>query len=124
MTFPCKEEFIQFEELEKLQKQIYPEAADYGILLGDLPNLEDLRGALNEMLKVFKKPEYHYDAQSWGDQLYNGGKSVQFFIPIEMDEGMEVGYDFRIAFCIDHKLRGGGFISIDINRGSHSPVRQ
>lgn len=122
MTFPCKEEFIQFEKLEARQRQIYPDAADAGIPLAEV-DAPALRHALNEMLKVFKKPEYDYDAQQWGDGR-TGGRSVEFFIPIEYDEGMEVGYKFRVAFCIDKKINGGGFISIDIARRSRQPRRQ
>lgn len=118
MTFPCKEELVAFEKLEARQRQIYPDACDAGILLGDIreEDLNKLRVDLNEMLKVFKKPEYDYRADTW-----HGGRSVEFFIPIEMDEGMEHGYKFRVAFCEDKKVRGGGFISIDINRTARHP---
>lgn len=114
MTFPCKEEFIQFEQLEARQRQIYPDAADAGIPLAEV-DAPALRHALNEMLKVFKKPEYDYDAQQWGNGR-TGGRSVEFFIPIEYDGNQTAGYKFRVAFCADNKINGGGFISIDILR--------
>lgn len=118
MTFPCKEELVRFEKLAERQRQIYPDAADYGITLGDLheDKLNAMRVDLNEMLKVFKKPDYDYRADTW-----HGGRSVEFFIPIEMDEGMECGYKFRVSFCEDKKVRGGGFVSIDIIRSSRHP---
>ena len=118
MTFPCKEELVAFEQWANLQRQIYPDAADSGIKLGNIlpAKLEDMRRKLNEMLKVFKKPQYDYRADNW-----HGGRSVQFFIPVELDEGMEHGYTFRIAFCRDDKVLGGGFISIDIMRDSRHP---
>jgi hypothetical protein len=118
MTFPCKEELVRFEQHEARQKQIYPDAADSGILLGSLSDkeLNAMRVDLNEMLKVFKKPQYGYAANNW-----HGGRSVEFFIPIEMDEGMEHGYQFRVAFCRDGHLPGGGFISIDIIRTARHP---
>lgn len=118
MTFPCKEELVRFERLEERQRQIYSDAADAGIVLGDLSEekLNAMRSDLNEMLTVFKKPKYDYRADNW-----HGGRSVEFFIPIEMDEGMEHGYKFRVAFCRDAKVRGGGFISIDIIRSSRHP---
>jgi hypothetical protein len=118
MTFPCKEEFVAFEKLAERQRQIYPDAADYGITLGDITSdkLDKLRNDLNEMLKVFKKPDYDYRADTW-----HGGRSVEFFIPVELDEGMEQGYKFRVSFCEDKKVRGGGFICIDINRTARHP---
>ena len=118
MTFPCKEELVKFERWEQMQRQIYPDAADSGIKLGDIRDekLDEMRQDLNEMLKVFKKPQYDYRADNW-----HGGRSVEFFIPVELDEGMEQGYKFRVAFCCDSKVRGGGFISIDIIRSARHP---
>jgi hypothetical protein len=118
MTFPCKEEFVRFEQMSARQRQIHPDAADSGITLGDLHSdkLEAMRIDLNEMLKVFKKPDYDYRAYNW-----HGGRSVEFFIPVEHDEGLELGYKFRISFCRDKQVRGGGFISIDIRRDARHP---
>jgi hypothetical protein len=114
MTFPCKEEFVMFEQLERRQKRIYAEACDYGVPLGDIKDVPALRSALNSMLGVFKKPRHHYNAVTWGDAIL-GGKSVEFFIPIEYDGDMESGYQFKVSFCIDRHVSGGGFISIDID---------
>ncbi len=87
MTFPCKEEFVLFEQLERRQHRIYPDACDYGLPLGDIANIPALRESLNAMLSVFKKPRYHYEATTWIEWGNNvvGGKAVEFFIPVEYD---------------------------------------
>lgn len=118
MTFPCKEEFVLFEHLERRQHRIYPDACDYGLPLGDIHDVPALRIALNEMLGVFKKPRYHYAASKWGDDVI-GGKAVEFFIPVEYDGDAEYGYQFKVSFCIDQHLAGGGFITIEIERATH-----
>ena len=115
MTFPCKEEFIAFEKLEKRQRQLYLDACDVGIPYGEMNALE-VASQLNEMLKVFKKPEYDYKAQQW-----HGGKSVEFFIPVEYDEGMEHGYHFKVSGIFDKKLFGGGALTIEIRRTARHP---
>lgn len=117
MTFPCKEELIEFERMDKLQKRIYPDACDYGIPLGDLlpATLEQMRVNLNEMLTVFKKPEYLYQASNW-----HNGRDVSFFIPIEDDRGISV----RIAFHRDPQVSGGGFIQIDLGNTVRSKVNR
>lgn len=115
MTFPCKEEFVLFEELDRQQRRIYPDACDYGIPLGDIADIQALRGSLNEMLGTFKKPRYHYEATKWGDDVI-GGKSVEFFIPVEYDGDQESGYKFKVGFCVDKFINGGGFVTIEIER--------
>ncbi len=118
MTFPCKEELIEFEKWSNQQVQIYPDACDCGIRLGDIlpEKLEQMRVSLNEMIGMFKKPRYAYSADNW-----EGGRSVSFFVPIEMYGGLERGVSFRIAFLRDAKISGGGFISIDIHSTARHP---
>jgi hypothetical protein len=116
MTFPCKEEFITFEKLAARQVQLYNDACDIGIPYGDIPDLDDVRKQLNEMLKVFKKPHYDYTASEWGH-----GRSVEFFIPVENDEGLEHGYFFQVSGNTDRKLKGGGALTIEIRRTARHP---
>ena len=116
MTFPCKEEFITFERLAARQHQLYQDACDFGITYGEITDLQAVRHNLNEMLKVFKKPEYDYKAEQW-----HKGSSVQFFIPIEYDEGMEHGYSFKVSGYVDANLKGGGAMCIEIERTARHP---
>ena len=108
MTFPCKEQLIEFSNLQARQHQIYEDASDIGINFCEV-DLPKYRLLLNDMLKVFKAPRYNYRADKW-----NGGSSVSFNIPIEMDEGAERGITFRVTACKDKKVAGGGFMTIDM----------
>ena len=116
MTFPCKEELMEFEAMDVRQDRIYPDSCDYGLTLGSLSEatLDQMRINLNEMLKVFKKPEYFYHAENTPER-----RSVQFFIPIERDSDVVHGINFSLMFHRDPKVDGGGYIQIDIMRITH-----
>ena len=108
--FPCKEEFIEFERLARRQHRIYQDACDYGLLMSEF-DVNRARDNLRNMMEVFKDPVYHYKAEKW-----HNGKSVEFEIPIEMDEGQYLGYKFKVSFNKDPGRRIE-FITIDITHG-------
>lgn len=105
--FPCKEEFIEFERLAARQHLIYQDACDYGLLMEEF-NVDRARKNLRAMMEVFRDPIYHYKAEQW-----HNGKSVEFEIPIEEDEGCYIGYHFKVSFNKDPGRRKE-FITIDI----------
>lgn len=105
MTFPLKEQFIQFEQLEKLQRRVYDDATDFGVKYKDV-NLTTARDALKDLMKV-----YPYKASQWAT-----GKNVRMFIPIEEAQpGYVHGYGLKVTANNDKKVDGGGFLSIEID---------
>jgi hypothetical protein len=114
--FPNKEELIFFEELAKKQQRIYPDAADYGILLNRYGiqinrygiqtggNLKDQ--ARNNLMKLMTS--YGYKQDKWSN-----GTTTKIFIPIEIDEGLYSGETLIVSF---NKLGNKEFLSVDIGR--------
>lgn len=117
MTFPCKEELIALEQLAKRQHRIYDDACDFGIRFDEYD-----RGAyqviLKDMLKVFGKPRFGYKTEK--SEFH---RAVEFLIPIEMDEGQELGIKVRVSSNFSRRVAGGGYTSIDIDRYSRPYVR-
>lgn len=103
--FPGKEEFVYFENLAKKQKQIYPDAADYGVEL--TPEIKNkARAVLTSLMK-----DYGYTLNKWA-----GGSTTTLFIPVEKDTFNEyAGYELIVSYNKDPK-RKIEFLSIDITR--------
>lgn len=131
MTFPCKEEFITLEKFNNKQIKIYHDACDIGIHIND-KNLPELRNALKELVSFYGKPEFDYKAGKWGTPIIGntGGKSIEFFIPLYLDEGwtpetqecvMEYGYWVKVFSQYDKKLPYKGFVAIEIANRSRLP---
>lgn len=115
MTFPCKEEYVAFEQLAQRQERIYNDAADVGIPLAKVENISALRDQLKELISFYKKAfPQHYKAVQWAK-----GKSVEMFIPFEQDGPVLAGVTLSVTFNEDQKVKGGGFVSIDIQRDTH-----
>ncbi len=98
MTFPCKEAFLFFEELEMNQHWIDPILKTKGLYLdelGDEKQIAETRKKLKTLIEFYGKSEYNYVAKVFDKESQS--KYVQFFIPIEIDEGQEVGYKVFIA---------------------------
>lgn len=124
MFFPGKEEFIFLEEQMRRQKQIYNDAADAGVAM-NTTNREQFRHAIKELLKNFKSTRNEVGKKT--DPHYCW--SVSFFIPIEMDEGMTVGYRVEFSYIRDSKTpsrmnkQETEWASIDIQHtGVHAPA--
>ena len=117
MTFPCKEEYIAFEQLERRQHRIYPDACDHGILVSEIANIGEIRQNLNELIAMHKA-DRSYFAITWGN-----GKSVEMFIPFEIDDGVERGV---ILSVVKTMVRTGDFLSISITRFSrpYTPTKK
>jgi hypothetical protein len=107
MFFPNKEEIIELEHLAKRQHQIYPDAADYGLLMSEFDN-NRVRIIINELLKTYKSQDYQYKKTGW-----SCGKSIEWNIPLEQDGGVTYGLHVYIAYHND-KTRKIDFITIDI----------
>jgi len=122
-----KEEAHTFEDLAKLQRQIYNDAADYGFpyYTGKTPQEVD---HVFESIKTFQTLDKKYpdekpfirQRESW-----KGGVRVKIRIAWEIDEGMECGTEYDVSYCFignqDRKpnflCKGcNAFISIDISR--------
>lgn len=114
MTFPCKEEFMVFEQLERQQVQIYPDACDYGVRLKDIKNIEFVRKSLNELIKFYKNRN-GYKTRQW-----HNGKAVELFIPVELDGRFEEGVSLEVIFNNDS---AGGFITINIFRSRYEVTK-
>lgn len=118
MTFPCKEEYVAFEQLARRQERIYNDAADMGIPLAKVENITTLRAQLKELMSFYRNAfPQHYKAVDICRY-----KSVEMFIPFEQDGPVLAGVTLSVTFNEDRKVKGGGFISIDIQRASH-PVK-
>lgn len=110
MSFPRKEEFIEFEQLARRQHRIFPDACDYGLLIEEF-DVDRMRANLVSMMEVFRNPVYNYKAEQW-----HTGKSIEFEIPIEEDDGQVFGYHFKLS-SHDVGITRPMFITIDIKHG-------
>lgn len=82
-----KEEIIFFEQLSKYQGRLYEDSVDHGVWLDEI-EIEKVRKVFRSLSAVIK-PEI----KTWGnkeDRRGFGSTSV-FKIPVEIDEGLEVG---------------------------------
>jgi hypothetical protein len=52
--FPGKEELHYFEDLKKKQEQIWPDAADAGVLMNEDKDLVEARKNIKELLDIYK----------------------------------------------------------------------
>lgn len=108
MTFPCKEEFREFEMLAATQGRIAGVANVHGIRLDQFDS-KRYRPVLLALIKFYRDRRYSYKSYDLGHT-----KTVSFFIPIELDEGMEAGYRFAVTRIRDSNIPGGGFVTITI----------
>jgi hypothetical protein len=109
MWCACDSEFFFFEDLAKKQKQIYPDAADYGYKYDDA-EIPKIKAALAELRNTYVNTH-----MSWGD-LEAGGWEVKMFIGAEKDAGFYNGVNLSIRCCRDKK-RKVKFITVDISGG-------
>lgn len=97
--FPAKEELIYFENLEKKQGRIYPDAADYGVKMDEIDRDE----ARKNLMILMKTYGYKYD--QWGTKGKDWGTETQVFIPIEQEEPGAVSGELLVVwFNRDHRL--------------------
>lgn len=92
--FPHKEEFRMFEDLYEQQEQIYYDAADVGIT----PQHKDfskIKPALQDMVNTYGSKNFKW----------SGGGTVSIFVPIEMDGDNISGYELKVSFNKDSKLK-------------------
>jgi len=105
---PGKEALVVLEDFNKDQKQIYPDAADTGIVTKDKEGTYQevdakIQKALDELLEIYKADISEY----------TGGKHWEIFIPVEEDGKYLAGYYVSVSKNTD-KARGIEFFSIDI----------
>jgi hypothetical protein len=104
-----KEYLYPLENLSKTQKQIYPDACDYGII--STPEIfETIKKSIDGL-----KETYKHKILEWGDLPKTGGRTISFFIPFEYDEERYNGVNLDIAYHVDTR-RKVKFFSIDIKR--------
>jgi hypothetical protein len=86
--FPAKEDLIYFEELERKQERIYPDAADEGFIIDDKKQAE-ARKHIKELLDTYNA------------KITKGpGKdtTTEMFIPFEQDEDFYMGVIMKIYY--------------------------
>ena len=104
-----REELKELEGFAAQQQLVYPDASDIGIRIDRWEN-EHARERIREIVKSLR--EIRESVRTWGRGKICG-KSWQFFIPIEMDEGMYAGTQITIGW---HRDRKQEFLTIDLER--------
>jgi hypothetical protein len=104
-----KEEIHILEGLASLQRQIYPDACDYGVILTTKMK-EDLRTVVKSL-----KGLRSYKVHKWGawgkDSSY--GSSIEVFVAFENDRGMFNGTLVQIDCHVD-KVKKLEFATISL----------
>ncbi len=120
-----KEEIIFFENVAKRQVQLYPDAADVGVRMLDA-EMSVMRTMYKSLAKV-SLPKKDF----WGDHVKKEsmwGCTSRFELPIECDEGCEIGIKLNVDYCgagvvrAQHKI--GHVISIHSERYRKSMTRR
>jgi hypothetical protein len=86
-----KEHAYAFEQVQKLQQQIYNDACDFGRPYSTKNVPADVKMAI-EMIKDLKREPFLVKREEW-----NGGVSVVLRIGWEIDGGMENGTEYSIS---------------------------
>lgn len=107
-----REQLIYFEQLGKQQKQVYPDAADYGVIIAN--GSYDYQ-AQSFKAEIGKNARYLMETFKHKTERWTNGAALELNIPFEMDEGVNVGVTLRLSFTYD-KPRKLQFMSVDINR--------
>jgi len=95
-----------FEEQERRQIQIYPDAADMGIRLRNDEHKAQFRDHLRDLMSIYK-----YQLNKW-----EYGSSTSLFVPYECEDGIYFGVRVEVSWHRDTH-RPLEFISIFIERG-------
>ena len=110
-----REELVVLEKAAKLQRQIYPDAADFGIEINEQNKhvVAEVKAALSSLKEMFSSS---VKVSHWGDTKL-GGWTCEVFIPIEYDEGRVVGQIVSVGYNAVHRTR---FIDINFKRASRA----
>ena len=106
-----KEQAAVFEKVERLQRQVWPDAADVGIVVSvkSDPAVKAVKTAIFEIKDLVQKRE------TWGDNVF-GGVTVDIFIPWEEDDGCFIGTKYHITYNFDSRAprnkRAKNFITV------------
>ncbi len=114
MTFPCKDDYIWFEQLSQRQHRIYPDAADYGYLVNQVVK-DEARIHLTNLMAV-----YGSTTTRWGDER-SGGSRTLVFVPFEQDDDRLHGAGLDVSFSRD-AARHTEFLTIEIRNHSLTPT--
>ncbi len=116
-----KEYLIYLEKIANEQRKIYPDAADYGILV---THGDGVYTRISEAVNCLKET-YKFKTSKWEGFRGSNGVNIKIFIPFEFDEGYYVGAEVVISYNID-KVRKKNFFSIDITNKSmkESPFKE
>lgn len=109
MSFPCKEEVVEIENLVKQQIRIYKDSCDFGIF-----NSFELQKKLHNLCAKLAKA---YKMQKWDTAL---NKGVQFFVPFEQDGHCWHGETININLFTPTYKKQKVFFSIEIFHDSTS----
>lgn len=96
-----KEEMFILEGLASLQKQIYPDACDFGVIL-TAKMKEDLRGVIRSL-----KGLRSYKSTTWGNWYKDGsfGSSIEAFVAFEIDGEYYNGSLVQIDCHVDKRRK-------------------
>lgn len=119
-----KEEAFTFEEVARRQRQIYSDAADYGMPYVKSNPPQPIKDLI-ESVKTFKVLDAEYPKEKSfirRRQTWKGGVQIAIRIGWEIDEGMECGTQYTITYNKIGKHPSliskdcNAFISVDIER--------
>lgn len=110
---PDKESLVYFEKMAKLQKRIWSDSIDVGVLVDDAKKKEAREHLITLM-------------DTYGSKLskWETGSTTKVFIPIEHDEGGLAGTLLEVSYneiktrgsLLDKSSTAKGFISIELSR--------
>jgi len=116
-----KEEAKALEDVARLQKQIWPDSCDYGVILEapSDPREQSVRAALVGLESLPRR------MTEWGNE-YSGGTTYVVFIPWEREGGLYLGTEYRVTFGhgtnhgFNHLPRRFKYISIAASRATRT----
>lgn len=126
MTFPGKENLIFFEDLERHQERIYPDACDLGIVFRpwggptcmSMNIKAQAREHIKALMKIYKyKIERPAHARAPYDKDWKKATTTTMFIPFEFDEGRYHGVELKLVFE-PHAAKKVEYLMITITRKS------
>lgn len=107
MTFPCKEEFLQLEQLAKRQVRIYNDSCDMGTYL-TTQQVNELRAAVKELKMFYGGTNWTCNAGRMKQGAVNG---IKIPFEIEGDTVLGVSIDVNVV-----QEKGKTYASIYISR--------